>query len=310
VREDVHYLTTRDGARLALTEIVRGTPNLEGPRFLLIHGFAQNRLAFTLGRLPELLLDRGGRVFIGELRGHGRSKNGETPRHSVEAHVAIDLPALIERVGPPVHLMGHSMGGMLAYALLARPSGLGSVATFGAPLYLGRGRPLLQLAAILARPIGGATPNGVPVDLLLRGLSSMLAARDAKGASQALQRIARLASPAHAAPESIEAILAHADRASSAVFVEMAKTIWSRRPMLAGVSMVEALVRAPIPVATVFGTEDLFGDRSSLAPFDLPDQAGPRLVIEVPGGKHVDLTIGHHLPRTIERLWPFLLERR
>ena len=307
--EDVRYITTSDGARLALTEILRGAPK-DGPRFLLIHGFAQNRLAFTLGPLPELLIERGARVFVAELRGHGRSRDHRAPRHSLEAHLSIDLPEIIDHVGAPVHLMGHSMGGYLGYAMLARSGAISSLTTFGAPVLFGRGRYLLKLASIVAGPIAEALPGSLPMDHFLRLLSAVLAEPDARGVTRALQVLTRLASPKHAAPEAIAAILANADPASPSIFVELAKMAMAKEPRICGVRLVEALLRAEIPVATIVGSNDVFGGRLGAAPFEVPGQGGPRLVVEVPGGTHVDITIGHHLPETMERLWPFLVEGR
>ncbi len=307
--EDVRYLSTSDGARLALTEIRRGEPR-DGPRFLLVHGFAQNRLAFTLGPLPELLIERGARVFVGELRGHGRSRDGVTPHHSLEAHLSIDLPALIEEIGPPVHLIGHSMGGMLGYALLARSNALASLTAIGAPIFLGRGRTLIRLAALIAGPVGGVSPVALPIDRFLRLLSGMIAEPDARGVTRWFQLLTKLASPQHAPPRSIEAILANADPASPAIFTEIARLAFAREPTIAGVRLIDALLAATIPVATVVGSEDVFGGRVAVAPFDLPENAGPRRVIEVAGGSHVDLTIGHHLPATVAQLWPFVTEGR
>jgi pimeloyl-ACP methyl ester carboxylesterase len=309
--ERVRTIVTSDGARLALTELYHGAPRQGGPRFLLLHGFAQNRLAFTLGPLPRLLLERGARVFVGELRGHGRSRaHRQIPRHSLETHLTIDVPRLIEELGPPVHLIGHSMGGYLGYAMLSQPGALASLATFGAPVLLGSGRRLVRMASILAAPIGSAAPGAIPMDHFLRLLSSFVAAPDARGLTRAVQLLTRLASPEAAAPHAIETILANADPASPSIFVELAKMALAREPRIAGVDLVKSLLAAPIPVAAIIGSDDAFGDRLGLRPFDLPEQAGPRLVIEVPGGSHVDLTIGHHLPATIERLWPFLLEGR
>ncbi len=75
--EQVRFEHTEDGQRLAITEVDRGAGRVaDGPAWpvLLVHGFAQNRLAFTRGPLPGVLLDLGLRVFVGELRGHGRSR--------------------------------------------------------------------------------------------------------------------------------------------------------------------------------------------------------------------------------------------
>lgn len=307
MNEQVRYVHTPDGARLALAEV--GAGPRDGPRFLLVHGFAQNRLAFLLGALPEQLAARGARVFIGELRGHGRSRDGRLPRHSLLHHLAVDLPGLIDAVGPPVHLIGHSMGGLLGYALLARSACLASLTTFGAPLLLGGGRYLIRAASVLG-PAGGALQSGVPMDRFLRLLASPLSRPDATGALLALQRLTRLASPRHASDGAIATILANADPESPLIFRELARMARARRPAIGGVELERALLGAEIPVATVVGSDDVFGGRASVAAFDRPGHRGPRMVIEVSGGTHVDITIGHHLPGTIDRLWPFLVPRR
>jgi hypothetical protein len=64
---------------------------------------------------------------------------------------------------------------------------------------------------------------------------------------------------------------------------------------------------SPRPIAAVIGSDDIFAPRAAIAPFEAPDQAGRRLVIEIPGGAHVDAIAGHHVADTVARLWPFLL---
>ena len=54
------------------------------------------------------------------------------------------------------------------------------------------------------------------------------------------------------------------------------------------------------------GTADIFAPRAAVAPFEATGQAGPRRIIEVEGGTHVDATMGHHVPATIDALWGFL----
>jgi len=97
--EDVQFVEAADGQRLALTEVRRGSTPAAGERaFLLVHGFAQNRRAFSLGPMPEVLLQRGARVFLGELRGHGGSKAPDDHHWNMATHLELDCPALIEGV--------------------------------------------------------------------------------------------------------------------------------------------------------------------------------------------------------------------
>ena len=119
---------------------------------LLVHGYGQNRRAWHLGlRSPANYLARAGfDVFAMDLRGHGRSRDfGAGRAESVEDHVLEDLPLAadeIERVRSErgVFLVGHSLGGLLAYA--AAP-GLGAsvrgVVSLGSPYYFAAGQPEL-----------------------------------------------------------------------------------------------------------------------------------------------------------------------
>jgi hypothetical protein len=202
------------------------------------------------------------------------------------------------------------MGGLLGCALLARSAPLASLTAVATPLLLGAGRPLVQLASALVGPFATIAPRGhrVPMDWFLAALSAPLSRADARGAVRLLQRVTRLANPAAADPATLRAILANADAESPRVFEELARCAVLRRgPRIAGIDLVPALHRSPLRVAAVVGSDDIFAPRAAMAPFDAPGQAGPRLVIEIAGGTHVDAIAGHHVPETVEKLWKFLL---
>jgi pimeloyl-ACP methyl ester carboxylesterase len=322
LRETVRFVRASDGQRLALCEVAltgdRGRParaRREGaaPCFLLVHGFAQNRLGFSLGGFPRALAERGARVFLGELRGHGESRVAAGKSWNLATHLDLDLPALLEGArcagrAPAVHLIGHSMGGLLGCALLARPVPLASLTAIATPLLLGAGRPLVWLASALLGPFATIAPRGhrVPIDRFLAALSQPLARRDARGALRMLQRLTRLANPEAAEPEVLRAILASADAESPLVFEELARYAVLRRRRLAGVDLVAALHASKLPAAAVVGSDDIFAPRAAMAPFEAPGQAGPRLVIEIPGGAHVDAIAGRHAGDTVAKLWKFL----
>jgi pimeloyl-ACP methyl ester carboxylesterase len=319
LHERLHFVKSRDGQRLAFVELSQTRRRRAGPAFLLLHGFAQNRAGFLRGPMPRALVERGARVFVGELRGHGESQVKDDRSWSLATHLEQDLPALIEGTrrqarGEAVHLVGHSMGGLLGLAILAgvAPDGerppLASLTVIATPLLLGAGRPLVSLASALLGPFAALAPRGrrVPMDRFLAALSTPLSRPDAHGPLRWLQRLTRLANPAAAEPEALRDILAGADAESSEVFAELARYAVLRRRSIAGVDLVAALHRSPLPIAAVVGSEDIFAPRAAVAPFETPGQAGPRVVIEVPGVTHVDAIAGHHVGDTVARLWDFL----
>jgi len=138
------------------------------------HGFAEHGGRYE--HVARELRPHGIATLAVDLRGHGRSPG---PR----GHVArfgdyqADLDALLERagtVGPPVFLLGHSMGALVVLdRLRARPDGLGARGAVLSSPYLGLARrvsPLTlwavaRLATVLPRfPL----PAGLAGDLVCR----------------------------------------------------------------------------------------------------------------------------------------------
>jgi alpha-beta hydrolase superfamily lysophospholipase len=105
---------------------------------LLIHGFAQNRYAFHLPTrsMVNHLARAGLDVFNIDLRGRGRSGHLGAQRPSaILEFIREDVPTALEEIarltGPrPVFLVGHSLGGFVAYAVAVdhRPRVAGIVA--------------------------------------------------------------------------------------------------------------------------------------------------------------------------------------
>lgn len=139
--EEVHYARTKDGWGLALSRYRPTTPRFRHP-VVLCHGLAANRFAFDLREdrsLARWLAREGFDVFVLELRGHGLSDHpgsgsGKTWGWSFDDYLERDLPTALERVRAltdveGAHWVGHSMGGILLYAHLARnaPTGAAGV---------------------------------------------------------------------------------------------------------------------------------------------------------------------------------------
>ena len=316
LHEHVRFGEAADGQRLAITEAThpeRG-PQRSAVAFLLLHGFAQNRKGFTLGPMPEALLQRGARVFLGELRGHGDSRVDRSHSWNLRTHLELDCPTLIDAVRSEtgverVHLIGHSMGGLLGCALLARDAPLASLTAAATPMLLGAARPLIRLASFLLGPLAtiAPKPHRVPMHHFLRVLARPLSKPAARGPLHWLQQVTRLANPAAAPPQALEAILASADPESPAVMEELARNAVLLRPHFASVDLVRAVRESPLPVAAVVGSDDIFAPRAAVAPLEGDGQAGPRRIVEIPGGTHVDTVMGYHVPETVASLWDFLV---
>lgn len=105
---------TRDG----LTFDVRDEGPLDGTPAVLLHGFPER--ATSWDAVVARLHAQGLRTFAPDQRGYSP---GARPRtrfgYRVPALVA-DVEALVERIGGPVHLVGHDWGAMVAWALAAR----------------------------------------------------------------------------------------------------------------------------------------------------------------------------------------------
>ncbi len=317
LHQDPRTVQTADGQRLALIELTDPkTPAekaAEGPVFLLVHGFGQNRLGFTLGGLPRELLARGARVFLAELRGHGASRSRSQAPWSLAQLLDDDCPALLEGVADwsgsrRVHWIGHSLGGLLGIALLGRGAALASLTTLASPVQIGACSPLVRLASVFAGPLASVAPRGrwVPMNHLLGLLSGPLSREATWGGHRLLQRAAGLANPAQAEPPALARILASAEPESPRVFLELARNAVLARSRLADVDLVQALRGSDVPAAAVVGTADSLAPPQAVAPFRGSEHRGPRLVIEIEGGTHLDAAMGYHVPETLHRVWRFL----
>lgn len=149
---------TRDGWRLALYRYAtpRGSHRIP---VVLCHGMSSNRWNMDgPGRvsLARYLARKGYDIWVIELRGAGRSMrpslwNGKRYDWRFEDYVYHDAPAALRVVlretgVEEVHWVGHSMGGMIAYALLMGPvqKKIASAVTLASPTMSGVGHPVLD----------------------------------------------------------------------------------------------------------------------------------------------------------------------
>ena len=310
---EVLYVHADDGVRLALTVY---TPSpLDTPKYrgavLMMHGFSQNRNAFLLGAMPRVLADAGMFVAVAELRGHGLSERPQA--WTLEDHLRFDLPVFARAVselcqGVPLHLVGHSMGGMLAFASLAGAHSWASVTGIGAPLELGRGSPLVKLAARLVQPFARFAPDRpIPVHRLLASLAGPLSRAEPQILLRGLQRIVALTNPRVSPPDALRAVLESGDPESLHIFRDLLDAAVRGRALTLGDVELESAVRqAEIPVAAVVGGQDLFAAPSGVRAFLHGHHAGPRRVVSLPEASHVDLSVAEVAARAVLGLLPFL----
>jgi pimeloyl-ACP methyl ester carboxylesterase len=102
---------TIDGGTLAYE--LSGTT---GPLLVLAHGMGDSREAYRF--LTPLLVEAGYRVATVDLRGHGESSVGWTGHTRTD--IAGDLISLVEHLGGPAVLVGHSISGGAATIAAAK----------------------------------------------------------------------------------------------------------------------------------------------------------------------------------------------
>jgi pimeloyl-ACP methyl ester carboxylesterase len=140
--DEIHFASTDDGWRIALTRYRARKPNAAAEPVLLCHGIASNRFNMDLGEnlsLAEALANAGHDTWIVELRGRGLSTQPRLfGKHSYDwcfdEYVERDLPAAIDAVltatgRPRLHFVGFSLGAVMGYAVLETPRLAEKVAT-------------------------------------------------------------------------------------------------------------------------------------------------------------------------------------
>ena len=177
-RKSTYEVETSDGWTLVVTRYQPIPQLFEQPLLneplLLVHGFCQNRHAWTAGKFVKNLLFFGVDIHVAELRGHGKSSvalqrekaaaRGRPPPEDVDygwdidSYFLYDLPAAVNGVKratrrSQIFLCGHSMGGMLGYGYAGLHSDLAGLITIGSPSDLGKGFLPLRAASYLT-PLG------------------------------------------------------------------------------------------------------------------------------------------------------------
>ncbi len=204
-----YEVRTDDGWTLVVTRY-RPLPQsfaqpIHGEPILLVHGFSQNRHAWTCGGFVKHLLFYGADVHILELRGHGLSsvalqrERAEAAREplpgdldydwDIDSYFLQDIPAAIAAVKritgrDEIFYCGHSMGGMLGYGYATLQRDLAGLITIGAPADPGKGFLPLRLLAHL----GPALELGIDAAMMARWTGQWAGYHAREGIRQALRR--------------------------------------------------------------------------------------------------------------------------
>lgn len=169
-----YVVETADGWCLVITRyrpVAQRFPQpLFGEPMLMVHGFSQNRHAWTSGEFVKNLLFFGLDIHILELRGHGKSslalQHERAARYGrkvpadlewgwdIDSYFLYDLPAAVAGVRritrrEKIFYCGHSMGGMLGYGYAGiHPDHFEGIITIGAAAELGKGNLPLKLLSL------------------------------------------------------------------------------------------------------------------------------------------------------------------
>lgn len=97
-----------------------------GPPLVLVHGMAGNHTRWELFDVRPRLAEHA-TVYAMDRRGHGES--GDTVEYSLEKEFE-DVAAVVDSIDRPVHLLGHSHGGLCALEAALRTDDLGSLVVY------------------------------------------------------------------------------------------------------------------------------------------------------------------------------------
>ena len=292
-----------------------GSPGGTVAPVLLVHGYGQNRYAWHLPArsFSNYLARAGFDVFNLDLRGHGRSRHlgAKRPTH-VADYVREDVPAAIEEVarisgGRRVYYVGHSMGGLIGYAVAAHLSGaMAGITTLGSPYHFARGSWALTIAgdALLA------IDRRVPISGLAPPLKAL-------GETMRLMR-AFIESPIFPLPirgfdvGSMEPMVLgqHMSLAMDSGSVAVLRSLFlgaveQRRSghRLGGLTgYAGAFEHVDIPLLIIAGTKDDLAPPASVHPAYEFSSSSDKTYRAFPRG-HIDLLVGRDAPLTI---WPLI----
>lgn len=175
---EVHRVKTADGWELDVRRVAPSVAVHKPRPVILVHGIVTNGRNFDLDErtsLARALSGRGFDVWIASLRGAGASEQ-RPDDFTFDDHAAYDAPAIVSYVCSQtghrnVDWVGHSMGGMVLYAYLARGgTGIERAVTLGSPVKFAWTGRLEQLvgsvgtwASLMRLPVVASAHSTLPI---------------------------------------------------------------------------------------------------------------------------------------------------
>ena len=321
IERSQYAVETRDGWELVVSRYratAVGLP-LSGEPLLLVHGFSQNRHAWTSGALVKTLAGQGVDVHVAELRGHGKSSLARQRRrhrstgralpadleHGWDADTLLleDIPSLVSAAARTsgrarIFYAGHSLGGVLGYAHASRCADLDGLITLGAAVEMGRDSWPVRLAAH-AEPVLFPWKAPVPMDAFLKGYGWLLAA---EGRHQVYGWLCELASdlvllsnPGRVGRRTVDRLLrVGGEKEARRVLSQLAG--WVRGGAVtfprAGVDLRDALGRIEVPLLVLYGEADKLANRRGTEPAVRMVKSEYRRWHGLSGHGHLELTMG------------------
>jgi polyhydroxyalkanoate synthase len=293
------------GSRVPLAMVRKRSADVEGTRapVLLVHGFGQNRYTWHLPArsFSNYLARAGFDVFNLDLRGHGRSRHfGAARCRGVEDYVREDLPAAVEEVqalsgGRPVWLVGHSLGGLVAYGSAPTLSGaIAGIASIGSPYHFTRGSLTLGAVSLFFRGLAMAPLPNAPLPLAPVGMAMRFLRRFAESPLYPLP--VRGWQAGSCEPHVLEQYLQLAfDRAAVSEMVDMFGWAAQRRFGDSESDYGERFEKMDLPLLVVAGANDDLAPPASVRPGFTLSRSTDKTYREVPLG-HIDLIVGRDAP--------------
>jgi pimeloyl-ACP methyl ester carboxylesterase len=287
---------------------------------LLVHGFGQNRYAWHLPArsFANRLAHAGFDVFNLDLRGHGRSRHYSGRRsQGVEDYVAEDLPAAVEEIQAlsaqrNVWVVGHSLGGLVAYAAAPALAGaVSGIVSIGSPYHLASGSLTLGALAYFFRAIAVARPLNAPLPLAPVGATMSLMRRFAESPFYPIPL--RGWHVGSCEPHVLKQHLRLAfDRAALAEMLDMFD--WATKGRGNGargreIDYAARFEKMNLPLFVLAGEKDDLAPPASVHPAFLRSRAHDKTYRVLPLG-HIDLLVGREAPRSTWSLVEEWLEAR